>query len=426
MTWVCTSVLVVAPHMSLAQPMADDEVLATAGDRIEELRKGNCVVVVVDAAGKPVEGAKVTLTQTRHDFLFGANIFMWGRLGDPEDEATYRRRFADLLNYATLGFYWWAYEREQGQPGYAYTDQVAEWCRDQGITCKGHPLVWDYQDPTWLPQDFDEIKRLSDARVREIVGRFKGRIDYWDVVNEAVAVERFRDKNRMSQWALHLGRTEYTAAPLRIAREANPAATLLVNDYRTDPPYADLLETLKDGDRYLFDAIGIQSHMHGGVWPIARVWETCERYRSFGVPLHFTEVTIVSGPKTDQGWETTPEGEARQADYVAKLYTTLFSHPSVQAVTWWDLADRGAWQRAPAGWLRRDLSPKPVYDRLMKLVKGDWWTTAAGATDPQGEFHARGFFGTYALAAETADGRTGKATVHVGKGEENRFELRVR
>lgn len=418
--------LMVVTAMSAAQAMTDEELLATANERIERFRKGDCVITVRDGDGKPVEGARVTLTQSRHDFLFGCNIYKWGGFANREDEETYRRRFADLLNYATLAFYWWAYEPQRGKPGYEYTDRVAAWCRENGITCKGHPLVWDYLDPRWLPQDFDEIKRLSDGRVREIVGRFKGRIDYWDVVNEAVGVDRFRDKNRLSQWALHLGRTQYTAAPLRIAREANPDATLLVNDYRTDEAYADLLETLRDGEGWLFDAIGIQSHMHGGTWPLTRVWSTCERYKRFGVPIHFTEVTVLSGPKTSEGWETTPEGEARQADYVVKLYTVLFSHPAVEAITWWDFADRGAWQGAPAGWLRKDLSPKPVYERLMRLVKGDWWTRAAGATDAAGEFSTRAFFGDYDVSVRTPGGKTAESTAHVSKGEENRVEVIVR
>jgi GH35 family endo-1,4-beta-xylanase len=77
----------------------------------------------------------------------------------PELEEAYRRRFAALLNFATLGFYWNAYEREQGKPDYAYTDRAAAWCREQGIRCKGHPLAWDYTpDPRWLPEDFAEIR----------------------------------------------------------------------------------------------------------------------------------------------------------------------------------------------------------------------------------------------------------------------------
>ena len=68
-----------------------------------------------------------------------------------------------------------------------------------------------------------------------------------------------------------------------------------MNDYRLDPAYEKLLESLRENGRWPFDAIGLQSHMHDGGWPLRQVWDHCERYRRFGVPLHFTETTIVSG-----------------------------------------------------------------------------------------------------------------------------------
>jgi GH35 family endo-1,4-beta-xylanase len=106
--------------------------------------------------------------------------------------------------------------------------------------------------------------------------------------------------------------------------------------------------------------------MHDHTWPLRRVWDHCETYAKLGAPLHFTETTVVSGPRRGPGesWgPTTSELEAKQADYVAKLYTTLFAHPAVQGLTWWDFSDKGAWQGAAAGFLREDMSPKPVYDQ---------------------------------------------------------------
>ena len=92
--------------------------------------------------------------------------------------------------------------------------------------------------------------------------------------------------------------------------------------------------------------------------------------------------TLLSGKlKTDAdwmghhpGWNTTADGEKRQAREVVELYRVLFSHPAVEAITWWDFSDLHAWQGAPAGLVRKDMSPKPAYEELMKLVKGTWWT----------------------------------------------------
>ncbi len=382
-----------------ARPDAD--LLAEARERIARHRRRRGLLRVRTAAGQPAAGARVHLEQLRHAFLFGGNFFMFDRCGEPEAEAAYRERFAALLNFATLGFYWASYERAPGQPNYDYTDRVLEWTRPRGILCKGHPLVWDHPagSPRWLPEDDAELARLSDGRVREIVSRFKGRLDLWDVVNEATHLPDRVNRTRMARWGESLGPVAYTRRALEAARAAHPGATLLVNDYRLDPPYRALLEALRDAEgRPLFDAVGLQSHMHDHPWPLARVWEVCDAFARLGRPLHFTETTVVSGPRRGPGenWgPTTPQLEARQADYVERFYTLVFAHPATTALTWWDFSDRGAWQGAAAGLVRRDMSPKPVYDRLLGLIKGAWWTRAELTADAQGECPLDAFHGTY-------------------------------
>jgi GH35 family endo-1,4-beta-xylanase len=387
--------------------------LAEARERIRRHRRRAGTVIVHDAAGRPVPGATVHVEQVRHEFLFGCNCFMWGRCGDPETEADYRRRFASLFNFATLGFYWSSYERRQGSPDYEYTDRVLSWTRDQGIACKGHPLVWDHPagSPRWLPEDDAELARLSDDRVRDIVTRFKGRLDTWDVVNEATHLPDGANQTRMARWGKALGNVPYTRRALDLARAANPKATLLVNDYRLDPPYLALLESLRDdGGKLPFDAVGIQSHMHDGPWRPGRVWRVCDDYARLGLPLHFTETTLVSGPRLGPGenWgPTTPELEARQAEQAADFYTMVFAHPATAALTWWDFSDRGAWQRAAAGLVRADMTPKPVFERLHALIRGDWWTRTEGTTDSQGEMRFAGFHGTLRARVTTPAGGAG-------------------
>jgi len=92
-------------------------------------------------------------------------------------------------------------------------------------------------------------------------------------------------------------------------------------------------------------------------------------------------------------WPTTPEGEQRQAEEVTRFYTILFSHPAVQAITWWDFSDQGAWQQAPAGLVRADMTPKPAYNALMKLIKGNWWTRTEARVSRPGTAQFHGFYG---------------------------------
>ncbi len=403
---------------SFCQGVTAVGIMDGAKNRIREHRMGELVVTVVDADGDPIDGATVEVRQTRHEFLFGSNIFAWQQPTD-EDTAKYRDQYAAIFNFATLAFYWSGYEGTQGSPQHDDRELVAAWCKEHDITTKGHPLVWNHSAgvPKWLPEDLDEIKRLSDARVTDCITRFLGTNSIWDVVNEAADPFRAGDafENRMSEMMKRFGKMPVTIDSFKLARAASPDATLLINDYNLGPKYHEVIEQLVDDDgERMYDVIGIQSHMHGGAWPTERAWDTCEQYAEYGVPLHFTETTICSGPRSDDGWETTDEGEALQADEVERFYTILYSHPAVEAITWWDFADRNAWQGAPAGFLRKDLSPKPAYERLLGLIKGEWWTDETGEA-AGGELSVHATYGDYEITARAGD-RTKTVEFHHPKG----------
>ena len=96
-------------------------------------------------------------------------------------------------------------------------------------------------------------------------------------------------------------------------------------------------------------------------------------------------------------WPSTPEGEERQTEQTIQHYKTLFAHPLVDGITWWDASD-GGWLNAPAGLIRKDGSRKPAYDELMKLIKDEWWITPIKLmTNSNGEIQFTGFFGEYEL-----------------------------
>jgi GH35 family endo-1,4-beta-xylanase len=376
---------------------------------IQKYRTGTLRVQVVDRSGNPVQGASVAVEQTRHAFLFGCNIFMLSPSDASNVQRQYQERFTALLHYATLPFYWGAFEPRQGEKDYARLDAMAQWCREHGLTTKGHPLVWHEVYPRWAPTDPEKAVPLLEARVKEIIGHYRGLIRCFDVVNEANVASAYGNTGT-GAWIKQVGPATAVAAALRWAREAAKGSdtVLIYNDFDTSDANVQLLQGLKQR-HMLPDAVGIQSHMHGGVWPLERVWSTAERFAAFGKPVHFTEVTVVSGPRPSaEGapWATTPAGEAEQADYVERFYSVLFSHPAVEAITWWDFSDLGAWQNAPAGLVRSDMTPKPVYERLMRLIKGKWWTQASGRTDASGSYRTRAFQGEYKVTVTDPQGRT--------------------
>ena len=415
----------------LAAQEQRNEILDQADARIEKYRKSDSVLKLAGPDGKPLRnGHAVKIEQKRHKFLFGCNIFKLHRCRTPEDNAAYAKRFAALLNFATLPFYWWNYERRQGRPDDERTDQIVRWCKAHNITTKGHPLAWNYVDPRWLMDDPDKAMQLQLKRIGRCVQRFKNDIEIWDVVNEATHYDREQIKKQapiLTEAIRKMGVGTYVREAFKTARQANPKATLLINDYRTGPDYSEkvISELLDDNNRPLYDVIGIQSHMHGGVWPVRKIWDVCERFAKFGKPLHFTETTVVSGPKSQQGWLTTPEGEKRQARQVAEFYSVLFSHPAVEAITWWDFTDQNAWQRAPAGLVRDDMTPKPAYNELERLIKGKWWTNTQTTTGAGGAARFRGFLGEYEVSVQV-DGKKLTGTFKFDKTATDKIEVRMK
>ena len=430
---VAAYALMVLPGFAVGEEPTNEELMDGAAARIEQYRKADATVVVVDAAGKPLPGAKVDVEQTRHAFLFGCNIFNWARSGDEKSTQAYRERFAELLNYATLPFYWWGYERRQGEPNHKPNEEVARWCQQHGILTKGHPLAYNLNDGRWFPDDLDKLHRLQLARVDDCVKRFAGLIDRWDVINEVTLYDGAQTSKQApkstAMWK-KVGPINLMCECFEHARQANPKATLLINDYCTDKRYARVIEQAVDAEgKRLYDVIGIQSHMHKAVWPATKVWQTCEDFARFGVPLHFTETTILSGEHAWEkkgDWPSTPEGEAMQAKEVAQFYTLLFSHPAVEAITWWDLSDQATWQHAPSGLLHKDMTPKPAYDELKKLIKGAWWTRTSVQTGADGTAGVRGFLGDYRITVRDGEKTPVVKEVSLVRGQPNRWTVEVK
>jgi GH35 family endo-1,4-beta-xylanase len=195
---------------------------------------------------------------------------------------------------------------------------------------------------------------------------------------------------------------------LNAARVADPGATLLINEVLTQYPVYPLLDALRDeSGAPLYDGVGIQTHMHYGPWSLRRVWNICESFSRLGVPLHFSEVTVLSGGRgREERWlPGSYEYEVMQAEYVPRLYQVLFAHPHVAEITWWDFSDLGGWKGAAAGLLRDDMSRKPACEQLEGLIKERWWTRVRGQTDEHGEFSFRAFHGRHQVIMGDPAGR---------------------
>ena len=377
-------------------------------------RRASARLRLLNPDGSPAANLSVKADQTSHQFLFGCGAFDTVAMMKTEDEQEKTllqerlEKWLALFNYGTLPFYWGRYEPEEGKTAYPETMSAAKWLRSRDVLVKGHPLCWHTACAGWLMQySNEEILRRQLERIRRDVGAYRGVISLWDVINEVVIMPVFdRYDNAVTRICRELGRVSLVKEVFAAAKESDPEAVLLINDFNTSPAYEHLIEELLEAGVPI-SAVGIQSHQHQGYWGLEKLQNVLERFSRFGLPIHFTENTLISGEIMPahivdlndwqvDAWPSIPEGEERQAREIAEMYSVLFAHPLVEAITTWDFND-GCWLKAPSGFVREDNSEKPSYAALRDLIHGAWETHITLKTNEDGWIDLEGFKGNYAL-----------------------------
>ncbi|MBO4689215.1 MAG: endo-1,4-beta-xylanase [Clostridiales bacterium] len=376
-------------------------------------RKVTKKIKITGADGKALAGKAVRVRQTNHKFLFGCGAFdfiPYVMTGEDKFKAM-TDSWLEIFNYGTLPFYWGMFERDEGQPNTDVIMKTAQYMKSRNVTIKGHPLCWHTACADWLLKyDNKTILEKQLGRIDREVNNFKGVIDMWDVINEVVIMPVF-DKydNAITRICQEMGRVPLVKAVFDETRKCNPDAILLLNDFNTTPKYEKLIEECLEAGVPI-SAIGIQSHQHQGYWGKEKLEEVLARFEHFGLPIHFTENTLISGDIMPayiedlndwqvEEWPSTPEGEERQAREIEEMYRILFSHPLVEAITTWDFHD-GAWLKAPSGFVHKDGSKKPSFEMLKKLVKEEWWTDESVTTDENGYLSISAFKGEYEISVD--------------------------
>ena len=195
---------------------------------------------------------------------------------------------------------------------------------------------------------------------------------------------------------------EKMADIFRQARQADPTARLMINDYpRLDGAavtdehlnaYYGYVEGLLQAKAPV-QGIGFQCHFGSSVVPPERVLTGLDRFAKLGLPISITEFDM----------ETTDEDLQRR--YLRDFMTAAFSHPAVDAIVMWGFWEGKHWLPTAALY-RQDWSIKPNGQAWLDLVKRDWWTNADGVTDASGAYQVRGFNGTYEITVTAAGGHT--------------------
>ncbi len=411
---------------------------------IEKNRKGDVTI----SADLP-EGATIEVEQLNHAFRFGANIFMLDEFESEEKNAIYREKFSEVFNIATLPFYWKDLEPEEGKPRFAADspriyrrpapDLCLDYCREKGIEPKCHCLNYEFFTPQWAwKEDDEEFYAKLEKHMKDVAEQYADAIPSFEVINEL-----FWSKLMYPREYLHAydEDPDYASRSFAMAEKFFPNNKLIINECEYITPetfnvrtmyYALIDDLLKRGHR--IDSIGFQYHgfvPRDGEANFAKVkynpdvmFRVLDLYSRFNLPLQITEMTTPA-------YSGSEEDEEVQAELLRSSYRMFFSHPNMEAIIYWNVVDGYAafgnlgdmstgentyW----GGLLRFDMSEKPAWKMLKKLINEEWHTHETLSAD---NLSFRGFFGDYRVTVHTKAGdRT--YTCKLEKGKENIWTLK--
>ncbi|MDX1932690.1 MAG: endo-1,4-beta-xylanase [Capsulimonadales bacterium] len=299
-----------------------------------------------------------------------------------------------------------AVQPSEGRFTFEQGDRLVEIAAKTGATAVGHCLVWHQQTPRWFFEGANGqplTREVALARLRKhistVVGRYKGKIKEWDVVNEAI--QDGPGTLRPSPWLKAIGE-DYIAEAFRAAHEADPEALLIYNDYNIELPYKrpKTIEFLKSllAKKVPIHAVGIQCHWRMENPPIAETEAAIREYAALGLKVMITELDIGVLPTKYQGADIStvenmtaeqeavlnpytkglPEAVARQqAERYRQAFEMFLRHrDKIGRVTFWGSRDSQSWLNNFPIRGRTDYpllfdragQPKPAFSAIVEAV----------------------------------------------------------
>ena len=265
----------------------------------------------------------------------------------------------------------------------------------------GHTLVWHSQLAPWVKSISDSLSMANqiEKHINTIVGRYKGRIQSWDVVNEALNED---GSPRTSEFFNVMGGENYIEHAFKLASEADPNAELIYNDYNLWNPQKrkGVIRIVKklQGKGIKIDGVGMQAHWSIDKPSLEDIEASIIAYSELGVKVSFTELDITAlpnpwdldGAAVEQSFERY-EGDPKMNPYpnglteeakekIAKRYEAIFKlflkhKDKISRVTFWGVNDGQSWLN---NWpikgrtnypllFNRDYQPKDVYKIVLNL-----------------------------------------------------------
>lgn len=274
-------------------------------------------------------------------------------------------------------------ERRRGLLDFTGADAIIAFAEAHDMAVRGHALVWHGATPDWVKVGDltrDQAIDLLRTYIYTVVGRYRGRVMAWDVVNEGIDDD---GELRRTVWANLIG-DDYIEMAFRWAHEADPGALLFYNDYgaegmgrKSDAVY-ELVKGLVDGGVPIH-GVGLQMHISahdflspGGAAEAARLAENMARLNALGLQVHITEMDVRT-----PGAQRTPEALERQAQVYRGALETCLQAEACTAFLMWGITDKYTWIRSFFGpedaaplIFDENYQPKPAYFALAAALAG--------------------------------------------------------
>ena len=336
----------------------------------------------------------------KNDFLIGVAVnhsqfYDEDKRGDP----IIKTQFNSITPENILK--WESVHPHPGQYDFTGPDRYVEFGESNNMYIIGHTLVWHSQTPRWVFQDEHGnpvtrevlLERMHD-HIATVVGRYKGRIKGWDVVNEALNED---GSLRNSPWRRIIG-DDYIEKAFQFAHEADPQAQLHYNDYslENEPKRKGAIALIKklQGEGIPIDCIGLQDHVKMD-WPTSsQLDKTISAFAKLGLKVMITELDVDVVPKTQHNRSADialnaqnnsgadayakglpPEKQEELARRYAELFRVYVNHRSdITRVTFWGVTDGDSWLNSPGRvnypvLFDRDGQPKPAFQAVLDEAK---------------------------------------------------------
>lgn len=272
--------------------------------------------------------------------LVGAAVFS-SALGS---DASYTGAAGRHFNYLTAEWEmkWDPVQKTRGVYDFSGGDRIVDFAEARGMKVKGHALLWHGATPSWVDSlSAPELRGAFEDHILTVAGHYRGRLRAWDVVNEAI--DDSQPGLRSTVFSRGLG-PDYVAEAFRLARQADPEALLLYNDYGGEGlnrKANDIYELVRDlKQRGLVDGVGLQMHVSAASLPaIADIAANIRRLAELGLRVNISEMDV---RVRDVAGDTAAKLQ-RQRQVYRDVVAVCVAEPRCEAVTFWGFSDAHSW-----------------------------------------------------------------------------------